>query len=89
MESTVELCVSKNQKGICAVWAWLKRKTYEWDETMEKSIPELKAEFVCVQEKEISFEIHVIILRNTRNVNLPFKMDFKFAEPLTKISFFL
>ena len=56
---------------------------------MEKSIPELKAEFVCVQEKEISFEIHVIILRNIRNVNLPFKMDFKLAEPLTKISFFL
>ena len=38
---------------------------------MEKSIPEL-------------IEIHVIILRYIRNVNLPFKKDFKFAELLLK-----
>ena len=58
---------------------------------MEKSIPELKAEFVCVceREKNNSFKIHVIILRYIRNVNLPFKKDFKFAELLTKTSFFL
>ena len=38
---------------------------------MEKSIPELT-------------EIHVIILRYLRNVNLPFKKDFKFAKLLPK-----
>ena len=58
---------------------------------MEKSIPELKAEFVCIvweKEKINSFKIHVIILRYIKNVNLPFKKDFKFAELLTKTSFF-
>ena len=56
---------------------------------MEESIPKLKAEFVCmcVREKKISFEIHVIILRYKSNVNLPFKKDFKFTEILTKTSF--
>ena len=39
--------------------------------------------------KKKSFEIHVIILRNIRNVNLPFKKNFEFAELLTKIPFFL
>ena len=58
---------------------------------MEKSIPELKAEFeyVCERKKDNSFEIHVIILRYIRNVNLRFKNDFKFAERLTKTFFFL
>ena len=59
---------------------------------MEKSIPELKAEFVCVvwgREKKISFEIHVIILRHIKNVNLPFKKKKKFTELLVKTSFFL
>ena len=59
---------------------------------MEKSIPELKAEFLCMcvrEKKNKSFEIHLIILRCIRNVNLPFKKDFKFAELLTKTSFFL
>ena len=60
-------------------------------EAMEKSIPELKTEFVCmgVREKNNSFQIHKTILRYIRNVNLPFKKDFKFAELLTKTSFFL
>ena len=44
---------------------------------MKKSIPELKAEFVrimCGEEKKSnSFEIHVIILKYVKNVNLPFK----------------
>ena len=44
---------------------------------------------MCVWEKNSSFEIHVIILRYIRNVNPPFKKDFKFAELLTKTSFFL
>ena len=43
---------------------------------MEKSIPEL-------------IEIHVIILRYLRNVNVPFKKDFKFAKTFTKTLFFL
>ena len=56
---------------------------------MEKSIPELKAEFLCIMCGGNSFEIHLIILRYRKNVNLPFKKDFKFAELLTKTSFFL
>ena len=44
--------------------------------------------YVCEREKNDSFEIHVIILRHIRHVNLPFKKDFKFAELLTKTSFF-
>ena len=60
---------------------------------MEKRIPELKAEFVCImcrgEKKNNSFEIHAITLRFIKNVNLQFKKDFKFAELLTKTSFFL
>ena len=45
---------------------------------------------LCVWEKKNNnFEIHVILLRYIRNVNLPFKKDLKFAELLTKISLFL
>ena len=47
---------------------------------MEKNIPEPKAELVCMCVREMK-------IRNVRNVNLPFKEDFKFAERLTKISF--
>ena len=49
---------------------------------MEKTIPESKAELVCMSVREMK-------IRNIRNVNLPFKKDFKFAELLTKTSFFL
>ena len=58
---------------------------------MIKSIPEQKAEFVClcVREKKMSFKIHLIILMYIRNVNLPLKNDFKFTELLTKTSFFV
>ena len=58
---------------------------------MEKSIPKLKAEFVCIElwkKKNNSFEIHVTILRYIKKVNLPFKKDFKFVELLTKTFFF-
>ena len=41
-----------------------------------------------VRGKNNSFEIHIIILTYVKNVNLPFKKDFKFAELLTKTSFF-
>ena len=45
--------------------------------------------YLCVGEKKNnSFEITVIILRYTRNVNLLFKKDFKVVEVLTKTSFF-
>ena len=70
----------------------MERKSWKRAEAMEKSIPELKAEFECLcatEKKNNSFEIHVIILRYIRNINLPFKKDFKFAELLTKTSFFL
>ena len=43
---------------------------------------------MCVRENN-SFKIHVIILIYRRNVNLPFKKDFKFAELLTKKPFFV
>ena len=58
IESIVEPCVSKNQKGIFAMWVWLERKSWKRAEAMEKSIPELKAEFVCmcVRDKKIIFE---------------------------------
>ena len=59
---------------------------------MQKSVPELKAEFVCMcvrEKKNNSFEIHVINLWYIKNVNLPFKKDFKFGELLTITSFFL
>ena len=48
IESIVKPCVSKNQKGTFAMWVWLERKSWKRAEAMEKSIPELKAEFVCV-----------------------------------------
>ena len=55
---------------------------------MEKNIPELKAGFLCmcVREKNNSFEIHVIILRYIRNVNLPFKKDFRNLETVLKMA---
>ena len=74
---------------LCGGFHWKKILKKRWDNW--KSIPQLKAKFVRVwnKKKKNSFEIHVIILRYIRNVNLPFKKDFKFAELLTKISFFL
>ena len=61
---------------------------------MEKSIHELKAEFVYLsvrEKKNCSFEIIVIILRYIyiTNVNFLFKKDFKIAKLLTKTSVFL
>ena len=44
--------------------------------------------YVCERKKNNSFEIHEIILRFIRNVNLQFKKNFKITELLTKISFF-
>ena len=51
---------------------------------MDKNITELKAELgcKCVREKKQQF------FKVLRNVNVPFKKDFKFAELLTKTSFF-
>ena len=40
IESLVEPCVSKNQKGIFAMWVWLERKFWKRAERMEKSIPD-------------------------------------------------
>ena len=61
------------------------------ESTVEPFVSKNQKGIVCVcvcereREKNKSFEIHVIILRYIRNVNL--KKDFKYAERLTKISF--
>ena len=81
-----------NQKEIFAMWVWLGRKSWRRTEAIEKSIHKFKVEFeyLCVGEKKNNrFEITVIILRYTKNVNLLFKQDFKIAKLLTKTSFFL
>ena len=49
------LVFQKNQKGIFAMWVWLKRKWWKWAETMEKSIPKLKAEFMWMCERKKKF----------------------------------
>ena len=70
------------------MWVWLERKS--WKRADEMEIPDLIAEFVCMcvwEKKNSSFKIYVIILMYIRNVNLPFKKDFKFAELLTKTYF--
>ena len=62
IESTVEPCVSKNQKEIFAMWVWLGRKSWKRAQAMEKSTHELKAEFVYLilwERKINSFEITV------------------------------
>ena len=73
-------------------------RRFDWKQNPEKElrqwkkgIPELKAELVCIvcgREKKISFEIYVIILRYIKNVNPPFKKDFKFAGLFTRTFFF-
>ena len=66
IESIVEPCASKNQKEIFAMWVWLGRKSWKKAGAMEKSIHELKAEFVylILREKKInSYEITVIIFK--------------------------
>ena len=52
IESIVEPSVSQNQKGIFAMWVWLERKSWSRAEAMEKNIPQLKAEFVCMCERK-------------------------------------
>ena len=52
MESIAEPCVSKNQKGIFPMWVGLERKSWKKVEAMERSIPELKAEFACMCERK-------------------------------------
>ena len=48
IESILEAYVSKNQKGIFTMWIWWERIPWKNAEATEKSIHELKAEFVCV-----------------------------------------
>ena len=52
IELIVKPCVSKNQNEIFAMWVWLERKFWKRAEAMEKSIPELKMEFVCMCVRE-------------------------------------
>ena len=61
---------------------WGNGKNYPWAESGIYV-------FVYERDKSSRFEIHVIILRYIRNVNLSFKKNFKFAELLTKTSFLL
>ena len=76
------------QNGISAI---------DWKENPKKGLRQWKKVSlswkrnlcVCLRETKKSFKFHVIILRYIRNVNLPFKKDFNFAEVLTKTSFFL
>ena len=59
---------------------------FDWKENTEKELRQCKKTslswkrslyvLMCVREKNNSFEIHVIILRYMRNVNLPLKNDF-------------
>ena len=73
---------------------------FDWKKNPEKGLRQWKKVslswkrnlcVLCVGErkKNNSFAIHLIILRYFKNVNLPFKKDFKFSEILTKTSFFL
>ena len=62
---------------------WGNGKKYPWAESG------ICVYYVWGREKKNSFEIHETILRYTKNVNLPFKKDFKFAELFTKTYFFL
>ena len=90
IELLVEPCLSKNQKEILAMWVWLERKFWKGLRQWKKVSLSWK-QSLCegVWEKKNSLETHVIILRYIRNLNLPFKKDFKFAEPFTKTLFFL
>ena len=56
IELIVEPCVSKNQKGIFTMSVWLERKSWKRADAMEKGIPNLKAEFMCMclREKKIT-----------------------------------
>ena len=60
IESIVKSGVSKNENGIFAMWVWLERKSWKRAEAMEKSIPKLKAEFVCmcVGGKKTVFKVY-------------------------------
>ena len=73
------------------MWIWLEIKSWIRAKAIAKSTAELKAEFVCImnvgEKKNNSFEIHVIILRHIKNINLPIKKNFKFAQLLTKTPF--
>ena len=48
IESILEAYVCKNQKEIFTMWIWWERISWKNAEATEKSIHELKAEFVCV-----------------------------------------
>ena len=52
IEQVVEPCVPKNQEEILAMWIWLRRTSRKSAEAMEKSIHELKTEFMDSCEKE-------------------------------------
>ena len=79
IESIVEPCVSMNQKGIFAIWKENPEKGLkEWKKV---SLSWKRNLCVCV------WEIKNLKILKWKNVNLPFKKDFKFAELLSKATF--
>ena len=75
IESIVEPCISKNQKEIFAMRVWLERKSWnslrQWRKVSMIWKQNLRT-CVLEREKNNSFEITVIILRNIGNVNLSY-----------------
>ena len=83
IQSIMEACASQNQKEILAMWVWLGIKSLKKAEAMEKSIHELKAEFVyylsvCeTQRKKINgFEITVTIFKTYKKCKSPIPRGF-------------
>ena len=80
----------RNRSSLCGFY-WPK-KYWKVAEAMEKSIRDLKVEFVhlCVweREKKNSFEITVIIFRAYKKCKFPIKKEF-LKGLLTNTSFFL
>ena len=63
------------------------KKILKEAQAIEKSIPKLKVEFVCVCEREkitVLNSCNLLVLRYIRNLNLPFKKDFKFTENVSR-----
>ena len=84
------LCFQESERDLCYV-GFIGKKILKKGRGNGKKYTRAESRicvYVCEREK-FFFEIHVTILRDIRNVNLPFKKDFKFAELLTKTSFFL
>ena len=76
------LCFHESERDLCYV-DLIEEKILKKDWGNGKKCPWAESGvcmyYVWGREKNNSFEIQVIILRYIKNVNLPFKRDFKFA----------